>query len=65
MKRFILTIDLENDAFQHGEDPNCELEQILGKLVRDVRRAYLKDEPLALLDSNGNTVGTAQFTDEA
>lgn len=56
MKRIVITIDLEHAAME--ENPQFEISEILktlGDLTEFRGIDYLDD--LALIDSNGNTVG--------
>lgn len=54
----IVTINMDNAAFQECDDPSLELSRILEKLSRDVCRRLLSDGELMLLqDINGNRVG--------
>lgn len=56
--RFVLTINLENDAFV-GDWPGLEVSKLLRHTSNRVREATI-EEMIAgdtLLDSNGNNVG--------
>ena len=60
---FTLTIHTDNDAFlRHRSE---EIGRILERLARDVMDVRLRDgDSFSLRDINGNTVGTAEFTND-
>lgn len=62
--RFVMEVELDNDAFQDGQ---YELSYILNKITESVDADYLYDSRNQLhriLDSNGNTVGFYMIRDD-
>lgn len=61
MSRFVVSIEMENDAFVDSAD--YEVARIL-LFVRDyISRNGLMESPLNLYDINGNRVGSAKVED--
>lgn len=57
--KFVLHIKCDNDAFVDNESQ--EVADILRKLADQIEQGYTASY---LLDSNGNTVGYAEFKEE-
>lgn len=58
MKRFTLTIECENTAFE--PTPGSELGAILGRLAEELQADAISGDG-SLYDSNGNRVGRFEF----
>jgi hypothetical protein len=58
--QFLVTIDCDNAAFE--DDPSCEVARLLRLVARCVEKDGSQEGRLA--DSNGNTCGRYQFTEE-
>jgi hypothetical protein len=63
MPKLLIEIDLENEAFQDGKR-GTELSHILEVLAFTIREEGDAFEMIAMYDSNGNYVGTAEVLDE-
>jgi hypothetical protein len=60
MGRFTLTIATDNDAFT--PEPNSEIARILRRAAYRIENGWLDDQPFALLDANGSSVGSFAHT---
>jgi hypothetical protein len=59
MGRFTLTLTTGNDAFT--PEPNAEIARILRRAAYRIENGWLDDQPFALLDANGSSVGAYQL----
>jgi hypothetical protein len=59
MGRFTLTLATGNDAFT--PEPNSEIARILRRAADRIENGWLDDQPFALLDVNGQSVGAYQL----
>lgn len=57
MKKMIITINMDNAAFQEGKG-NYETARILRKLADDIEEFTLAEK---IKDINGNTVGKVEY----
>ena len=64
MAKFMLEIDIDNDAFQ--PDPDIEIARLLHEAGMRVNGGMLgRKSRMGLRDSNGNTVGGYQIIEDA
>ncbi len=61
MKKFKLEIELENDAFQDGQEW-LSVMQLLNQAANGILKGGMTD--MVLRDVNGNKVGKAEFIEE-
>jgi hypothetical protein len=54
-----ITIETGNAAFE--EDPSSEIRWILYRLAKTLERTYTPPDHANLIDSNGNTCGSATY----
>ena len=60
--KYIITIKTDNAAFE--DDESAEIERILQRLAARLRNEVTPPSYVSLRDSNGNTVGQLQITQE-
>lgn len=63
MRKFILEIELENDAMQTPRDVAQVLRRIARRLDRDMQRWFV-DDACSIRDENGNAVGKWVTTED-
>lgn len=64
--RFNLSFNCDNAAFGEDETERAwEVCRILQKTARMIEESGLEEGPIAILDANGNRVGSFEFEGEA
>ena len=57
--KFVLEIELGNDDVQNGKD----VKRLLKKYLEAISTFDRKNDYIAIMDNNGNKVGTAEIVD--